>query len=623
MTTAGQPLLDGENARRKGQRGQVLVLFVISSFVIIGMVAVVIDVAWFWTNQQQMQRAADAGALAGAVYLPGDTTSAYAAARAEATKNGYTSGVNGYTVTPQQDSGNSRRLRVTITGPVDSYFARVFCVIASCTEQATARVVGLAEFVLPVPMGSPQNYFGVGYLVDATTTSSTSSASSQRTASTAVSGGSWSNTGNVYSNDNAYSTASSNNATQQWGTFGFDSSLPANASITGIQVNLNDLFLAGSGTSTSCQVRVELTWNGGTTWSTAQLTSALNATSTADYVVGSSTATSGWGSHAWTRSELFNSGFRVRLTWLNNTASCASTRSVSLDHLQVTVFYSTTSTSITTAHEDVLGPYGGVLTPHNFWAAINSQGAPNIQGDAYLTKYETRTSALNADDDTDPDGRYAPDEFYNYGVEIPSGGSGELWIYDPGFCEAGSTGLGTGEFWTVGAPNGYSSRQPISAYFDLYNTNATPWDYGDDTLVASSNDTFERFDYQDHVLFAAAGGTPTEPDCRDLSWHHNWWKLADNLPGGRTYRLHTYSTDPDSASDQNNATGHNTFAFWARSTSGSPRIYGIGAMEAFVRLPGGSSSEFYLAQIDAVHAGKTMIIDLWDPGDTGTLSASL
>jgi len=42
-----------------------------------------------------------------------------------------------------------------------------------------------------------------------------------------------------------------------------------------------------------------------------------------------------------------------------------------------------------------------------------------------------------------------------------------------------------------------------------------------------------------------------------------------------------------------------------------------------VRLPGGRSSEFYLAQIDAEHAGKTMVIKLWDPGDTGQLAANL
>ena len=46
-------------------------------------------------------------------------------------------------------------------------------------------------------------------------------------------------------------------------------------------------------------------------------------------------------------------------------------------------------------------------------------------------------------------------------------------------------------------------------------------------------------------------------------------------------------------------------------------------MEAYVRLPGGRSTEFYLAQIAAEHAGKTMVIKLWDPGDTSNLAANL
>ncbi len=40
-------------------------------------------------------------------------------------------------------------------------------------------------------------------------------------------------------------------------------------------------------------------------------------------------------------------------------------------------------------------------------------------------------------------------------------------------------------------------------------------------------------------------------------------------------------------------------------------------------VPGGRATEFYLAQIDAEHAGKTMVIKLWDPGDTGQLAANL
>jgi hypothetical protein len=286
-----------------------------------------------------------------------------------------------------------------------------------------------------------------------------------------------------------------------------------------------------------------------------------------------------------------------------------------MDLLEVRVNYRWNQVTTTTTFEpvSVVAPNGTVLAPQNFWGAMQSQGAPAIQGDARMTKWNPRTSGLNPN--------YAPTEYYNYAVEFPAGASGgEVWVFDSGFCD-GSTSRGTGENWTVGGSNGNSTREPVSAYFDVYDTGGTPYDSGDDTLVASSGDTYERLFLSDHQL-----GVTTATDCQSMSWHHGWWKIADGLSGGskgRTYRLHTYSTDPNSPNDQNNSTGLNAFAFWANASGGTPRIYGIGAMEAYIRLPGGTSSEFYLAQIEKEHAGKTIQIDLWDPGDTGSLAANL
>ena len=78
--------------------------------------------------------------------------------------------------------------------------------------------------------------------------------------------------------------------------------------------------------------------------------------------------------------------------------------------------------------------------------------------------------------------------------------------------------------------------------------------------------------------------------------------------------------------DQRNTNGESTFALYAAASGGAPRIYGLGAMQMFTPLSsaGGTvTSEFYLAQIDAVHAGKTVEIKLWDPGDTNPLAANL
>ena len=80
---------------RRLQRGQVLPIFAVMAIVILGGAALLTDAAWWWVSQQRMQRAADAGALAGAIYLPGDRPTAFAKARAETAKNGFTDGAGG------------------------------------------------------------------------------------------------------------------------------------------------------------------------------------------------------------------------------------------------------------------------------------------------------------------------------------------------------------------------------------------------------------------------------------------------------------------------------------------------------------------------------------------------
>ncbi len=79
----------------------------------------------------------------------------------------------------------------------------------------------------------------------------------------------------------------------------------------------------------------------------------------------------------------------------------------------------TTTTTTTLQQTNVTSPSGGALTPQNFWGAMQSQGAPNIQGDAFMTKYATRTTVNNVAGGSDPDAVYDPNKYYNYGVEIP------------------------------------------------------------------------------------------------------------------------------------------------------------------------------------------------------------
>ena len=78
---------------RRLSRGQVVVIFAGAMTLFVGVSAIVIDVSYYWSTTLRMQRAADAAALAGVVWLPGNVTQAVNVARAESAKNGFTNGV--------------------------------------------------------------------------------------------------------------------------------------------------------------------------------------------------------------------------------------------------------------------------------------------------------------------------------------------------------------------------------------------------------------------------------------------------------------------------------------------------------------------------------------------------
>ncbi len=602
-------------------RGQVLVIFAFMLTILIGMSAFVVDLAWIWTNQLQAQRAADAGALAGVVHLPADPIGAEAAAKAETRKNGYEHLVNA-DVVAGADPNFSRRMIVTVSAEVDTFFMGLFG-FSEVTVNRTAR----SEYILPVPMGSPQNYLGVGRLVS--TVMGATVADSWRTADSTGSPSSWTNdtAARVESSDNQRTTHGGNSQAA-WRDFDVD--IPNDAEVMGIEVEI-EARKSGTG---NCRVGVELSprADNNTQWTSTGFTvpqSSNLTTSDTTYTRGGSTEL--WG-RTWTEDEVTNSDFGIRLSRTNVSGTCT----VEVDRIRIRVFYAEESVG----EVPVTSPYGQTLVPQNFWAGLQSQGAPSVQGDAFMTKYTTRTSSVNPN--------YCPyhlycasnsEGFYNYAIELPNGG--EVWVFDPGFCDVSSS-RGTAEYWTVGGSNGNDTTETVSAFYRLYNTSDSAWDFSDDVRVDgqagspapggdSQPNTFRRGSNNNGAKYydSSLRGTPSGggyTDCDGLSWHNNWWRIGTNLPAG-TYRLHTTSHDRILVNDQNDTTALNAFAIWASTTGGSSvsnvRVYGLGAMEAYFPLPAGEVSQFYLAQIEAIHANKWVDISLWDVGDTGGLSANL
>jgi Flp pilus assembly protein TadG len=685
MSPAADPVIAASPANRPqrslARRGQVLVIYAMSIFVVIGLLGLVIDVAWYWSNSLRVQRAADAAALAGAVDLPAKpgTLASHAQgtgmgdAVAEAMKNGYPTlvfGCAGDGVSPSSnpgicvhvDTGNTNQLDVVISAPVNTFFMRIFG-IGSLTATRDAAAV----FTLPVPMGSPENYYGVfGPVRGATFTgSSTVTADTSWNPATAVPSTTWTTPTNADATQNtsyAVSGTASGSA-QQWSTFNLTTGtpkIPVGATINGIEVETRGL-LSGSGTtSTNCTLGVDMSWNAGTTWSTAQTTAYLTTTNTTLPVLGSPSSTASWGSHTWVQTDFSTANYRLRLTW--NRGSCASTRTASVDTLRLRVSYTSTTTTTTTttptsatpgsgndlkgpgsacaAHSsgapaDCYQPDGTTLTARGFWAAMNTKGITSSNGDAFQSDLDpSGATAPNCSTVAGLRSCYDPTNYYNYAIDMPAGSTnGYVYVFDPVFCDEGSA-YGVGDGQSSGSLN---ATYPPSSWYELFDTNDTTYTNNDDTLITTTGSKFLDMKYSDSTM---GGASPSGSlDCKQKDsaygdardYHDNWILLNPSNPltggaDGHTFRLHTTNSTPPGQTDTVNQLSVGTeqnFAIYASASGGTPSIYGLGAMEMYTPITGAGTSQFYLAQIPAYYAGKTLELNLWDAGDTGGLTAKL
>ena len=139
---------------RSEQGGYVMVLTALLIVPLLGFVAMAVDIGAWYVQAQANQRAADAAALAGVVWLP-DMTKATAVAKETASRNGFQHGVNS-TVLVERAGANELRVKVASASP--QYFSQLFLDEFAITRSA------VAEYVPPVALGSPNNSLGTGDL---------------------------------------------------------------------------------------------------------------------------------------------------------------------------------------------------------------------------------------------------------------------------------------------------------------------------------------------------------------------------------------------------------------------------------------------------------------------------
>jgi hypothetical protein len=340
-----------------------------------------------------------------------------------------------------------------------------------------------------------------------------------------------------------------------------------------------------------------VSWNSGTTWGNLPQTTPTLTNGYVWYTLGSASNPGAWGGNhsTWASGDFASGTFRVRLTNLKG-AGCGT---ASVDEITAVVYSHTVTRSSTPTPEPVIGPPGSPLATQGFWGAVITKGGSRENGD----QFDPANDNLKGTSNPQFDGKGV-----DYNVVI-GGPNGQLQLFDPTFCETGPVpgggDYGAGDHWIAGSAN------PVTTVFTLWDQNGTPFDTRDDIQMATSGGLFAG---QTQADYSGEFGTPAHSgltDCSSDPYHNAWYQLATGLPAG-SYRLNV-STN---SAGNNSTNAENMWSAWVTSSSGNSQVYGQGKMVTYTNLLGGTQL-FYLAQIDKVHAGKTMEIKLFDPGDVG------
>jgi hypothetical protein len=132
--------------------GYILILTALLMIPLLALTALAVDLGAWYAQGARIQRAADSGALAGVVWAS-DPTKWDTVARDTISRNGFTDGVNGTTVAVQRISDSQIRADIQVKGM--QFFSSIF--IPGGTRINREAV---AEYVVPVPMGSPKSSLG-------------------------------------------------------------------------------------------------------------------------------------------------------------------------------------------------------------------------------------------------------------------------------------------------------------------------------------------------------------------------------------------------------------------------------------------------------------------------------
>ncbi len=148
--------------RDRRERGIAMVWMALTLITMVLFAGFAVDVSNWYLRAERIQRAADAGAHAGVIFLPGDMPTATTTARSATARNGYAQGGAQNTDVAVSQESNPNRLRVKISTDVPTFFLGLIGI-----DDIRMTREAVAEYVAPIPMGSPENRLGndpeIGY----------------------------------------------------------------------------------------------------------------------------------------------------------------------------------------------------------------------------------------------------------------------------------------------------------------------------------------------------------------------------------------------------------------------------------------------------------------------------
>ena len=238
----------------------------------------------------------------------------------------------------------------------------------------------------------------------------------------------------------------------------------------------------------------------------------------------------------------------------------------------------------------------------NFWAAVNGYCAGHESGDVKLARFESYSSATGAALQCSPAGSPQTADYdptgYLYAIEMPQSALAlHLEVYDGGY----NTSLSTPDIALA------TDVQAVTTTFQVFGPDNTPLDTSDNPLVstttiASNNLLYKNLWMPLQVWVNPAAGTYYLRV--KTSAAQTTESRASNGFGLRAYTGALFSTCTSIVG----ATGY---------SASCPQIHGVGDMSIYANLSGVTAT-FYLAQVAALHAGKTMQLTLFDSGEGAT-----